>query len=195
MKTIDLPDPSLKGKMSLEEAILNRRSVRDFDTKRALKLDMISQLLWAAQGITDKRNDLRSAPSAGGLYPLEVYVVTQEGLFHYLVKTHQLRSIMDGDIRKDLKDACWGQLSIYEAPSVFIITAVYDRIRPKYGDRAIRYTDNEVGHVAENLELQAVTLGLGSVSIGAFEDNKVKEILALPENEKILYIIPVGYKK
>ena len=190
---IELPKPVLKGSMSIEEAIQKRRSTRRYSDK-SLTEEQISQLLWAAQGITDRRG-LRAAPSAGALYPLEVYVVMASGVFHYIPKGHKLEMISGSDIRKKLAQVSWNQMFIAEAPVDIVICAVYERVTDRYGDRGKRYTDMEAGHAAENLHLQAVALGLASVPLGAFSDEAVAKILHLSNKEKPLYIIPVGHAK
>lgn len=191
---IHLPRPALKGEVSLEEAILKRRSQREF-SKKDLSLEQISQLLWAAQGITAKKGGFafRSAPSAGALYPLEIYLLSKDGLFHYLPEGHKLDILGKKDFRKDLAGAALGQEAIAQAPLDIVICAVYPRITAKYGQRGVRYAQIEAGHIAQNIHLEAVALGLGSVPIGAFSDKEVKGILSLPEDNEPLYIIPVGY--
>ena len=190
---IELPEPALKGEVSLEEAIQKRRSVRSFSGK-ALTTPEISQLLWATQGITDRRG-FRAAPSAGALYPLEIYLVSRNGLFQYIPEGHKLKLAKAADLRQKLARASWGQGFIAEAPVNIVICAVYERVTGRYGERGARYVDIEVGHAAENLHLQAVALGLSSVPIGAFNDNAVAAILDLPAGTKPVYIIPVGYAK
>lgn len=195
MKTdaINLPKAVLKGDISLEEAISRRRSVRGY-VDRDLTLEQISQLLWAAQGITSATG-LRSAPSAGALYPLEIYAAFKDGLYRYRPQGHRLLPVVKKDIRGELADAAWGQAFVKEAPLDIIICAVYGRAASKYEDRGIRYTDIEVGHAAQNIHLQAVALGLDSVPVGAFSGQKVASILGLKSDETPVYIIPVGYKK
>ncbi len=188
-----LPAPDTTGKVTLESAISNRRSVRAYSDKK-LNMEQIGQLLWAAQGITDKRG-YRAAPSAGALYPLELYVAKEDGLYHYIPKGHKLRKVSDDDLRHKLRAASLFQSSVSAAAIDIIICAVYDRITSKYGKRGARYTDIEVGHAAQNIHLEAVALGLASVPIGAFRDDEVAKVLSLPEDEVPLYIIPVGYKK
>lgn len=192
-KVISLPKPVLKGTLSLEEAIKERRSVRSY-SDRDLTLEQLSQLLWAAQGITDIRG-FRAAPSAGALYPLEIYVAKKDGLFHYIPEGHKLELIIAKDLRQGLTEASWGQGFIAQAPVNIIICAVYDRVTSRYGKRGIRYTDIEVGHAAENVHLQAVALGLDSVPVGAFSDGAVSSVLGLSKEETPIYIIPVGYKR
>ncbi len=191
---IQLSKPKLDGEISVEKAISKRRSIRSY-ARRELTLEQISQLLWAAQGITDKFRGFRTAPSAGALYPLEIYIANKDGLFHYIPQGHRLKKISSEDVRRGLSQAALGQPWVAEAAIDIIICAVYERATSRYGQRGIRYTDIEVGHAAENIHLQAVALGLSSVPIGAFRDEAVSKILSLPEDERPLYIIPVGYKK
>ena len=194
LKEIQLPQPATKGEVSFEEAVARRRSERSFK-KKDLTLEQIGQLLWAAQGITSKQagRSLRSAPSAGALYPMEVYAVTASGVYHYVPERHALEVLTEDDLRSDLAAAALGQSAISQAGLDIVICAVYDRVGSRYGTRARRYTDIEAGHVAQNIHLQAVTLGLGSVPIGAFSDEKVSSVLNLPADQTPLYIIPVGY--
>ncbi len=191
---IQLPKPMTAGKVSLEEAILKRRSQRNF-TKKDLSLEALGQLLWAAQGITGQKSgfSFRAAPSAGALYPMEIYVVGKDGLFHYLPEGHRLEVLGEKDLRNALCDAGWGQGAISQAAVDIVICAVYSRVTVKYGQRGIRYTHIEAGHVAQNIHLQAVALGLASVPIGAFGDEQIKDVLSLPKDNEPLYIIPVGY--
>jgi SagB-type dehydrogenase family enzyme len=192
-EVIYLPEPKTVGEMSLEETIKKRRSVRSFYDKE-LNLEQISQILWAAQGITDEKG-YRSAPSAGALYPLEVYVVKKDGVFHYIPDGHKMEIILEGDIRKKLKEICLGQQWVEDAPVDIIITGIYKRTTIKYGDRGIRYVYLEAGTACQNILLQAVSLGLGAVPVGAFRDNQIQEILNLSKEETPLFVIPIGYKK
>jgi SagB-type dehydrogenase family enzyme len=184
--------------MSLEEALATRRSVRSY-ANTALTWQEIGQLLWAAQGVTLHRGPsligLRSAPSAGALYPLESYVVTGQGLYHYLPADHALLPTPRLGLRQALWEAGLKQDWIREAPAVFCLAAAYQRTAARYGARAARYVHMEVGHAAENLLLQAVALGLCGVVIGAFHDEQVQRVLDLPEQEDPLYLIPVGHPK
>ncbi|NQT23131.1 MAG: SagB/ThcOx family dehydrogenase [Candidatus Omnitrophica bacterium] len=193
MEKIKLPKPRLKGTLSLEETIQKRRSVRSYSSKE-LTIEEVSQLCWACQGITDKRG-FRAAPSAGAIYPLEVYILNKDGIYHYVPKTHTLEKKSDKDVRVELARACLGQHFIQEAPFDMVICAVYERVSTRYGERAIRYTDIEVGHAAQNVHLEAIALGLDSVPVGAFQDEAVSEVLGLPKNEKPIYVIPVGHKR
>ena len=193
-KEIILPQPITKGKVSLEEAIFKRRSQREFQRKD-LSLEQIGQLLWAAQGITAKRGgfNFRAAPSAGALYPLELYALTKDGLYHYIPEGHKLENLSDRDLRGDLADAALGQGSVASSALDIVICAVYERVTSKYGQRGVRYVHIEAGHAAQNIHLQAVALGLGSVPIGAFSDEGVQKTLGLPKDHEPLYIIPVGF--
>jgi SagB-type dehydrogenase family enzyme len=195
-KEIQLPQPATKGKISLEEAISKRRSQRSF-TKQELTLEEISQLLWAAQGITERRTgySLRSAPSAGALYPMEIYALTKDAAYHYLPERHCLEVLNENDLRNDLGNAALGQSSVRDAPLDIVICAVYGRVASKYKERGKRYADIEAGHIAQNIHLQAVALGLASVPIGAFSDEAVKGVLSLAADWVPLYIIPVGHSQ
>jgi SagB-type dehydrogenase family enzyme len=194
MREITLPKPKLKGSVSVEEAIKARRSVRSYSRKE-LTLEQISQLLWAAQGITDERRSLRAAPSAGACYPLETYLVKNDGVFRYVPAGHKLEVVSSENIKSALASACLGQAFVEEAAVDIVICAAHSRITPRYGERGIRYTDIEAGHAAENLFLQAEALGLSSVAVGAFNDDEVASVLKLPRGVKPLYVLPVGYKK
>ena len=189
---IHLPPPRVSGQVSVEEALARRRSVRDF-APRELTMEQVGQLAWAAQGITHRERGLRTAPSAGALYPLELYLAKRDGLFRYVPDGHRLLQCSKEDLRGRLSQAALGQSSVRAAPLDLVITAVYERTRVKYGARAERYVHLEAGHVGENIHLQAVALGLGSVSVGAFDDGEVARVLGLPPEERPLYIIPVGF--
>lgn len=188
---IGLPTPRKAGPLSLEEAIAQRRSVRRYVQHKPSD-EEISQLLWAAQGITDARTGFRAAPSAGALYPLEVYLVTPQGVYRYLIDGHALVNVGEGDVRMALYLAGLAQSPILESSLVIVVTAVYERTRAKYGDRAERYAMLEAGHAAQNILLQAVALGLGGVPIGAFNDEAVQKAIGCPADHRPLYIIPIG---
>ena len=189
---ISLPQPKRDGEISLEAAIAARRSVREFaDTP--LTWEQVGQLAWAAQGITEPTRGLRAAPSAGGLYPLEVYFVTPDGFYHYLPDGHKLQRRSSADLRGALQTATGSPTSIAQAPVDVVLTAVFERTATRFGERAEQYVYMEVGHAAQNLQLQAVALGLGSVPIGGLDAARVTEALALPQDHRPLYIIPVGH--
>ena len=196
---ISLTPVDSRGALSVEEAIQRRRSVREYG-RRALALEDVSQLLWAAQGITG-RGDLRTAPSAGALYPLELYVVAGKveglsaGVYRYRPKTHELAPVTSGDLRRSLASAALDQDWVRRAPAVLVIACVYERITGKYGQRGRRYASMEVGHASQNVYLQAAARGLGTVFVGAFEDEEVKEALGLPPDHEPLGLMPVGHKR
>lgn len=186
-----LPPPRTTGSTSLEEALARRRSVRAFSSA-PLTDGEVGQLLWAAQGITAEGGQ-RTAPSAGALYPLELYAVTPDGLWHYLPEGHALTLLSDEDLRVELRRAALDQDAVGTAPLVVVITGVVERTAIKYGPgRAPRYVRLEAGHAAQNLLLQAVALDLGAVPIGAFVDSEVARVLGLPTDETPLYLLPVG---
>lgn len=187
-----LPPPDTGGGIPLNEALGRRRSRRDFADKD-LELKTVSQLLWAAQGVTEPSSGFRTAPSAGALYPLEVFVLEKENLYRYLPASNSIETVSRGVDTDRLADAAAGQTFVAEAPVVIIIGAVFERTRAKYGERADRYVHMEAGHAAQNLLLEAVSLGLGAVPVGAFYDKEVSKILGLPADVGPLYLIPVGY--
>ncbi len=195
---IELPEPRHRSSVSIEETLLKRRSTRDY-TGEPITLQELSQLLWAAQGVTSPKG-YRTAPSAGALYPLEVYVVVgdvesiSEGVYKYRPQKHQLAKVMTGDKRSELTIAALGQSWVKDAATDIVVTAVYERTTSKYGERGVRYVHMEAGHAAQNLCLQAAALDLGLVTVGAFRDDQVKDTLGLPEDEQPLYIIPIGRK-
>ena len=196
---IQLPRPHYDSRSSVESALLERRSIRTFSDE-PVTLAEISQLLWAAQGVTHRRS-FRTAPSAGALYPLEIYIVAGQvtglaaGIYRYKPNLHELSKIVEGEKRADLCRAALNQSAVKKAPVVILICAVYRRTTVKYGQRGIRYVHMEVGHSAQNICLQAVSLGLGTVPIGAFRDDQVKKILHCQADEEPLYLMPVGKLK
>jgi SagB-type dehydrogenase family enzyme len=195
---IKLPAPGPRGKLSIEEAISKRRSARRFRAQ-PLSLAQLSQLLWSAQGITGT-GGRRAAPSAGATYPLEVFVAIGEhgieslaaGIYHYDVGNHSLSLHLKGDLRQKLADTALGQSFIANCPVGIVVCALHPRTAYRYGRRGERYVHMEVGHVGQNVALQAVALGLATVMVGAFEDEEVRKVLKLEEQIKPLYIIPVG---
>jgi SagB-type dehydrogenase family enzyme len=189
-----LPPPVLSSDLSLEEALNRRRSERDYGDQ-PLAVAELGQLLWAAQGITNERG-FRTAPSAGALYPLELYLVNAEGVFRYEPVSHQLKLVKQTDARPALYEAALKQEPVLRAPAVFALAAVYARTAQKYGqERSPRYVHLEAGHAAQNLLLQATAMGLGAVPIGAFHDQEVQEALGIPTDHQPLYLIPVGHPK
>ena len=195
---IKLPEPHYDSDVSIEQSLRQRRSTRDY-TNSPLKLHEVSQLLWATQGTTDPRG-FRTAPSAGALYPLELYVVAGNvenlapGIYKYDPEEHEIILVMEGDKRVDLAVAALSQAWVKDGALTIVIAAVYERTTVKYGERGIRYVHIEVGHAAQNLCLQATAMDLGVVTVGAFNDERVSELLNLPDNEKPLYIVPIGRK-
>jgi SagB-type dehydrogenase family enzyme len=198
-KTITLPEPRYKSQISVEEAILKRRSIRSY-LDEPITLAELSQLLWAAQGITDKDRNFRASPSAGALYPLEIYAVVgkvsslEKGIYRYIPFNHEIVKIKEGDNREALSFASLDQPCVKYGAIDIVISGVFNRITKKYGERGIRYTYMEAGHAAQNVYLQSEALGLGTVVVGAFWDDKVKSVLDLSEEETPLYIMPVGRK-
>ena len=195
-QTIALPAPQLKGPVSIEETIEGRRSVRDY-TDEPLSLEELGQLLWAMQGITSPHGG-RAAPSAGGTYPLEVFVVSgavtgvPPGAYRYGPASHDLTLVVGGDVRASLQAASLNQQWVGAAPVDIVVAAIYERTMERYGERGIRYVHLEAGHAAQNLCLQAVGLGLGAVTVGAYHDEDVKALLKMTSEEEPLYLIPVG---
>lgn len=191
-----LPAPNRKGNISVEEAILLRTSVRRFKPDK-LTLQQLSQLLWSAQG---KTADSRTVPSAGATYPIQLYIVIgdnrveglAEGVYLYHSESHSLSLHSKGDLRLELSDASLGQHCVQTAPLDMVVCASYIRTTGHYGERGYRYVHMEAGHLGQNVSLQAVALGLGSVMVGAFDDERVGSVLSLPGQIKPLYIIPVG---
>jgi SagB-type dehydrogenase family enzyme len=194
-----LPPAATKGSISVEEAMVRRRSIRHYSPK-PLSLESLSQMLWAAQGITQQDGEFRTAPSAGALYPLEVYVVVRkdgvdglsEGVYHYNPKGHMLTLVKDGDFSADLDAATWGQEVVEEAAATIVITGVLSRTAEKYGKRGAQYMFQESGHASQNVFLQATALGIGTVAMGAFGEAAVRRVLGAGANERPLYVQPLG---
>lgn len=196
MQSIELSMHQASGDVSVEEALRKRRSVREY-SRKPLRLGEVSQLLWAGQGLTDPRG-LRTAPSAGALYPLELYVAIRNvervpsGVYWYNPLEHKLIRTVQGDVRDELTAAALWQAWIGEGAIVIAFGAVYQRTTVKYGERGIRYVHIEVGHAAQNVFLQAVSLDLKAVVVGAFNDRRVQRILNMSEEELPLLLMPVG---
>jgi SagB-type dehydrogenase family enzyme len=209
---IHLPPPQRDGRCSVEKALASRTSVRGF-RNAPLSLAAVSQLLWAAQGVTRKmdapagwtggiwQGGMRTAPSAGALYPLEVYVVTgtveglQAGVYKYKPLAHELVNVSTGDKRSPMVTRRPGQNWIEEAPCLIVFSGVRARLDVKYAERAPRYLLIEVGHAVENVCLQAVAMGLGSTVVGAFKDDVIRAVLGMPAEEAPLVFVPVGWGK
>jgi SagB-type dehydrogenase family enzyme len=190
---VDLPKPHPTS-MSLDAAIMKRRSIRAL-APDALSAGELAQLLWAAQGITDAQRGLRAAPSAGALYPLEIYLARGDGVFQYLPGRHALARVRTTDARPQIASAAFDQAVVRDAPALVVITGVIARTRPKYGARAERYVAIEAGHAAQNLLLEATALDLGATPVGAFDDDAVRAAIGAPNGFVPLYVIPVGRRK
>lgn len=200
-----LPLPRVHSNMTVEEALLLRRSIREY-TGDPVKLEHLALILWAAYGITDPRTGFRTSPSAGATYPLEVYVVVGEkgvlvengvflkpGVYKYHVHKHTLILLKEGDYRRELYDAALQQPWIRSAPVNIVICAVFERTTRVYGERGkVRYVPMEVGHLGQNVYLMATALGYGTVVVGAFFDDQVREVVSVMPDEVPMYIIPLG---
>ncbi|MEE4175978.1 MAG: SagB/ThcOx family dehydrogenase [Bacteroides sp.] len=193
---IPLPEPLTDGTVSIEKALSQRRSIRSY-VNQPLNLEEVSQLLWAAQGINNERG-FRTAPSAGATFPLELFVMVNnvkglsKGIYHYKVGDHQLELIDQRELENELARAALSQSMISKAGIVIIFAAIYERTTNRYGERGIRYIHNEVGHVGQNIHLQAAALNLGTVVIGAYRDEEAEALLKLGEEYRVLYFMPVG---
>jgi SagB-type dehydrogenase family enzyme len=200
--SMNLPLPRMEGAVSLEQAIMNRRTVRAFRST-ALAPGQVSQLLWAAQGITADRGALRAAPSAGALYPMDVYVVVgkkgvdgiEAGVYHYGSRKHRLSAVSGGDVRERVARAALSQKWMARAPINLVITAEYRRITAKYGKRGVRYAMIEAGHIGQNVFLQAEALGLKAGIVGAFDDKGINRALNIQLSHEPLLVMPVGYRR
>lgn len=199
---IALPKPNFKG-MPLEEAIVKRRSIREF-TVKPLSISELSQLVFAAQGITGKLFDtyLRTAPSAGALYPFEIYLVVnnvsdiKKGIYHYSILDHSIVMIKEGDFGKELMKASLSQEMMRDAGVVIVLSAIFDRMRSKYGERGYRYVYMEAGYISQNIYLQATSLRLGSVVVGAFIDSDVNKLIGVDgKKEAVIALHAVGVIK
>ncbi len=201
IRIIKLPEPETRGRVSVEEAIYKRRSVRSF-ADAPLSLKEVSQLLWAAGGKTVDgiTGPTRAYPSAGAVYPLEVYLVAgnvtglDPGVYRYNWKDNSLIPVREGDFRADLSMASLGQRMITQAPATLVVTMIPAKIVGRYGKRGLeKYTSMDAGHLGQNVHLQAGGMGLGTVMVGAFRDHEVSEVLGIKTREEVpLYIMPVG---
>jgi SagB-type dehydrogenase family enzyme len=193
---IKLPQPVHDGRTSLEKTLQERRSIRQYKNA-PIALSDLSQLLWASQGISGS-GGRRTAPSAGALFPLNVYIIAgnvtglSAGIYSYDPHKHELTRVAEGDARAEMSKAALGQSSIKSAPAVLVLSAVYERTTVKYGERGIRYVHMEAGHAAQNIYLQAAALNLGTVVIGAFDDDGIRRVLRMTGREHPLYLMPVG---
>ena len=193
---IKLPKPVQDGRTSLEKTLQERRSIRQYKNA-PIPLSDLSQLLWASQGISGS-GGRRTAPSAGALFPLDVYIIAGKvtglsaGIYSYDPHKHELTRVAEGDARAEMSKAALGPSSIKSAPAVLVLSAVYERTTVKYGERGIRYVHMEVGHVAQNIYLQAAALNLGTVVIGAFDDDGIRKVLHMTGRAHPLYLMPVG---
>jgi SagB-type dehydrogenase family enzyme len=186
----DLPAPDITGEMSLEQALVERRSGREF-APAELTPDIIGQLFWAGQGVTDERG-YRTAPSAGALYPLELYAVTSRSVLHYVPEGHRVESRSDTTSLARLGDLAFGQDSPSSAPAVLVVVGVEARTAAEYGDLATGFVEREAGHATQNILLQATALDLAAVPVGGFDPAGVARLLALPPGHDVLYLVPVG---
>jgi SagB-type dehydrogenase family enzyme len=187
------PAASTASGVPVEQAIMTRRSIRSYQDT-ALTPGELGQLLWSAQGITDPNEGLRASPSAGAVYPLEMYVATIDGVFHYHAKEHALSTHLDEDVRAQLRKASLDQEMVEKAPAIFVFASYNDRMIAKYGaEWAEQYILLEVGHVAQNMLIQAESMGLAGVPVAAYSEEQVADILKLPDNPRIYYLQPMGH--
>jgi len=193
---VRLPPPDRTGTAPLESLLDRRHSTREF-ADRPLDLGTVSQFLWAAGGV-HRSGGRRTIPSAGALYPLEIYLVAGAvsglgaGVYRYGPRSHTLALTTEGDMRVRLTASAVGQRWMITAPAVLVVAAEYERTTGKYGERGIRYAQIEVGAVAQNVYLQAEALGLGTTLVGAFDDAEVAQVLGLPAEHRPLGLLPVG---
>jgi protease I len=190
--TIQLSEPKFNGKLSLEQTLELRRSSKNFDRKE-LSISEMGQILWAGQGITDKENGFRTAPSAGDIYPLTLYVITNDGLFSYDPKKHCLNQLSDQKYGKKLSQAANNQDYVENAPCSIVIAGETKKLGEKYGKDAKKFMTLEAGHAAQNILLQATAMDLSAVPLGSFEEKSVRKICSLPLSIDPLYIICIGH--
>ncbi|MHC4166061.1 MAG: DJ-1/PfpI family protein [Planctomycetota bacterium] len=191
-KIIQLTDPNLTGKLSFEQALVRRRSVREFSTEPLTRSE-IGQLAWAGQGVTDAQRGLRTAPSAESLYPMELFIATSEGLFNYRPTEHSLQQTMEQDIRGELARATLTPDPVAGAACSIIIAGSSRRITNRVGSKSRIFVAMEAGHIAQNIQLQAVCMGLGSVPIGGLDPTAVRKICRISRELEPLYVICVGH--
>ena len=186
-----LPPPDWDRLGPLSESLLERRSVRSYSTETITEEDL-SLLLASACGISDPVNGLRTAPSGGATYPLDLYVVSETGVEEYVPEDHSLVVIKEGDTRSSLAHHSYRQSFIARAPVTFVICADYPRITSRYRDRGIRYAILEAGHIAQNIHLACVSLGYGSVAVGAYDDDDVANALGIEGRGHVIYLVTAG---
>ncbi len=182
----------MKGGKTLVEVLAARRSVRNFEPT-PLTAEQVGQLCWAAQGVTEPGRGLRTAPSAMARYPLELYVVTAQGIGRYVPASHSLETYFEGDALAGVRAAARRQRSVASAPAVFVFAADPSRLGDRLSADIVKhFIDLETGHAAQNLLLQAVALDLGAVPVGGFSPDAVAAALDLPESQTVVYMVPVG---
>jgi SagB-type dehydrogenase family enzyme len=198
MSRLQLAWPTGAGGLRVEEAISRRRSKRDFSGE-PMSMAELSHVLYFSGGITEERHGLRAAPSAGATYPMELYPAVSgieglpHGVYHYLVRPHELETVREGDFRQEISRAALGEKMIMRANLVLILSAVSQRTRKVYRDRAERYIHIEAGHIAQNTYLVATSIGLGACAIGAFYDNSLNRLIGVDgKRESVLYLVAVG---
>jgi SagB-type dehydrogenase family enzyme len=198
-ESIALPKPKAEGGMPVEEAIRRRRSVREY-LRKPITLDQLSQVLWAAQGVTDAQSGHRAAPSPGAKYTLELYVFTREGgmtglpagLYHYEPATHSITRVKTGDYTMALQSAARDQEQVGKAAAIIAVTGVFERATAKYGERGIQYALQESGSAGENIYVESTAIGLGTVMMGSFDDDQVGRLIGTKKGEKPLLLMPLG---
>jgi SagB-type dehydrogenase family enzyme len=204
LATVPLPEPDLTGDPNLWQLLARRRSRREYDAGRPLTPERLSALLWATQGVTARYGEVlfRTAPSAGGLYPVETYLFVREvegfepGIYHFRPQAFDLEFLKKGDHARELAGAALGQTLVMAAHVTFIWTAIVERSRWKYRQRAYRYIYLDAGHIGQNLYLAAGALGLGVCTIGAFYDDKTNSIIGVDGiKETVIYMATVGWSQ
>jgi len=189
-----LPKPVVGGSVSVSDALAMRRSCREFQPKN-LSRDQVAQLCWAAQGITDDHKGLRTSPSAGAWYPITVFVADADGVFEYRPQEHALSPVLESDARSGLQNAAAGQSCLGEAPLCLVIAVDIQRMVSKYHADAERYCLIEVGHVAQNVLVQATAMGLAGAPIGAFDRDEAFSALRLARYLQPVYLLPIGFPR
>ena len=197
---ISLPKPNLKSNMTVEQAIAKRRSIRKYANK-PLTLEQLSQILWAAQGKSGPERHHHAAPSAGGIHPLQLYIIAtnvselNKGIYKYDPQKNSLSLKHSNHKRDNVHQAAYGQSAILSAPVILVFVAQFQKTMNKYGPKAKAFVYTDLGHSAENVYLQATALGIGTVAMGGIEEKKITEILELPEDEDVIYLMPLGIKE